>query len=72
MASRNRAFHVCFLDDSQSLEIAHKSSRRVKPPFGLDELRIVGRFVLHSLSHDLACRLAKRRGLANSKDAHDW
>ena len=45
---------------------------RVKAPFGSDELRIVGRFVLRSLSHDLACRLAQRRGLANSKDAHDW
>jgi hypothetical protein len=24
------------------------------------------------MSHDLACRLARRHGLQNAKDAHDW
>jgi ParB family chromosome partitioning protein len=46
--------------------------KRVKPQFGTDELRIVAQFVLRSLSHELACRLAKRHGLQNLKDAHDW
>jgi len=46
--------------------------KRVKPQFGTDELRIVAQFVLRSLSHELACRLAKRHGLQNPKDAHDW
>jgi len=46
--------------------------RRVKPQFGTDELRIVAQFVLRSLSHELACRLAKRHGFQNPKDAHDW
>ena len=46
--------------------------KRVKPPFGTEELRMVAQFVLRSLSHELACRLAKRHGLQNPKDAHDW
>jgi ParB family transcriptional regulator, chromosome partitioning protein len=46
--------------------------RRVKPQFGTEELRMVAQFVLHSLSHELACRLAKRHGLQNPKDANDW
>jgi ParB family chromosome partitioning protein len=46
--------------------------KRVKPQFGTDELRIVAQFVLRSLSHELACRLAKRHGLQNPKEAHDW
>ena len=46
--------------------------KRVKPQFGREELRMVAQFVLRSLSHELACRLAKRHGLQNSKDAHDW
>src|SRR5882724_3197344 len=46
--------------------------KRVKPQFGTDELRIVAQFVLRLLSHELACRLAKRHGLQNPKDAHDW
>ena len=46
--------------------------KRVKPQFGTDELRLVAQFVLRSLSHELACRLAKRHGLQNPKDAHDW
>ena len=33
---------------------------------------MVAQFVLRSLSHDLTCRLAKRHGLQNPKDAHDW
>ena len=44
----------------------------MKPQFGTDELRIVAKFVLCSLSHELACRLAKRHGLQNPKDSHDW
>jgi hypothetical protein len=46
--------------------------KRVKPQLGCEELRLVTRFVLESLSHDLVCRLAKRRGLAKGKDTHDW
>ena len=46
--------------------------KRVKPHFGTDELRMVAQFVLQSLSHELACRLAKRHGPQNPKEAHDW
>src|SRR5216683_3940452 len=46
--------------------------KRVKPPFGNEELRIVAQFILRSLSHDLACRLAKRHGLESSKKEQDW
>jgi hypothetical protein len=46
--------------------------KRVKPQFGTEELRMVAQFVLRSLSHELVCRLAKRHGLHNPKDAHDW
>ncbi|MGB2621562.1 MAG: ParB/RepB/Spo0J family partition protein [Candidatus Acidiferrum sp.] len=46
--------------------------KRVKPQFGTEELRMVAQFVLQSLSHELACRLAKRHGLQNPKDANDW
>jgi ParB family chromosome partitioning protein len=46
--------------------------KRVKPQFGINELRIVAQFVLRSLSHELARRLAKRHGLQNPKEAHDW
>jgi ParB family transcriptional regulator, chromosome partitioning protein len=46
--------------------------KRVKPQFGTEELRMVGQFVLRSLSHELACRFAKRHDLQNPKDANDW
>ena len=46
--------------------------KRVKPQFGTEELRMVAQFVLRSLSHELVCRLAKRHGFHNPKDAHDW
>jgi hypothetical protein len=46
--------------------------KRVRPQFGSEELRRVAHFFLRSLSHELACRLAKRCGLQNPKDAHDW
>jgi ParB family chromosome partitioning protein len=46
--------------------------KRVKPPFGSEELRLVARYVLGSLSHDLVCRLAKRHGLQPSTKGHDW
>jgi ParB family chromosome partitioning protein len=46
--------------------------KRVKPQFGTEELRMVAQFVLQSLSHELACRIAKRHSLQNPKDAHDW
>ena len=46
--------------------------KRVKPHFRTEELRLVAQFVLRSLSHDLTCRLAKRHGLQNPKDANDW
>ncbi len=46
--------------------------KRVQAPFGRGELRIVARFALQSLSHDLACRLAKRHGLENPKEPRAW
>ena len=46
--------------------------KRVKPQFGTEELRMVAQFALRSLSHELVCRLAKRHGFHNPKDAHDW
>ena len=45
---------------------------RMKPQLGTEELRMVAQFVLRSLSHELVCRLAKRHGLQNPKDTHDW
>jgi ParB family chromosome partitioning protein len=46
--------------------------KRVKPQLGTEELRMVAQFVLRSLSHELVCRLAKRHGFHNPKDAHEW
>jgi 2-hydroxychromene-2-carboxylate isomerase len=46
--------------------------KRVKPQFGAEEMRMVGSFVLRSLPHELACRLAKRHGLQNPKDPRDY
>lgn len=46
--------------------------RRVKSQFGSEEMRLIARFVLEALPHELACRLARRRNLQNPKEAHDW
>jgi ParB family transcriptional regulator, chromosome partitioning protein len=46
--------------------------KRVKAPLAGDALRLIARFVLVSLSHDLACRLAKRHGLEPAKKGQDW
>jgi ParB family chromosome partitioning protein len=46
--------------------------KRVKPQLAGEELRLVVRFVLASVPHELACRLAKRHGLEKAKDTHDW
>jgi len=46
--------------------------RRAKPHFGSDELRLVAQHIVGSLSHDLACRLAKRHGFEPSKKGQDW
>jgi hypothetical protein len=46
--------------------------KRVKPQFGTEEMRMVACFALRSLSHELACRLAKRHGLQNPKDSRDY
>lgn len=62
-AKETLAFRHCLLADVL---------KRVKLQFGTEELRMVAQFVLRSLSHELACRLAKRHGLQNPKDAHDW
>ena len=35
-------------------------------------MRMVAGFALRSLSHELACRLAKRHGLQNPKDPRDY
>jgi hypothetical protein len=44
----------------------------VKPQFGTEEMRMVASFALRSLPHELICRLAKRHGLQNPKDPHDY
>jgi ParB family chromosome partitioning protein len=46
--------------------------RRVRAPLGSEALRLVARFVLASLSHDLARRLAKRHSLQPSQKGQDW
>jgi ParB family transcriptional regulator, chromosome partitioning protein len=46
--------------------------KRAKPPFGTDELRLVAQHLVGSLSHDLACRLAKRHGFETSKKGQEW
>jgi ParB family chromosome partitioning protein len=46
--------------------------KRVKPQFGTEEMRMVACFALHSLPHELVCRLAKRHGLQNPKDPRDY
>jgi ParB family chromosome partitioning protein len=46
--------------------------KRAKPPFGTDELRLVAQHLVSSLSHDLACRLAKRHGFEPSKKGQEW
>jgi ParB family chromosome partitioning protein len=60
----------------QTLALRHRVLaevlKRVKPPLGNDALRLVAQFMLRSLSHDLACRLAKRHGLEPSKKDQDW
>jgi ParB family chromosome partitioning protein len=64
------------LEAKQTLAFRHRLLadvlKRVKPQFGTEELRMVAQFVLRSLSHELVCRLAKRHGFQNPKDAHDW
>src|SRR5258707_47746 len=46
--------------------------KRVKPQFGTEQMRMVARFALRSLPHELTCRLAKRHGLQNTKDPRDY
>jgi ParB family chromosome partitioning protein len=46
--------------------------KRVKPQFGTEEMRMVACFALHSLPHELVCRLAKRHDLQNPKDPRDY
>jgi len=46
--------------------------KRVRAPLGSEALRLVARFILGSLSHDLARRLAKRHGLEPSQKGQDW
>ena len=46
--------------------------KRAKPPFREEELRLVAQFALGTLSHDLACRLAKRHGLEPATKGQDW
>ena len=46
--------------------------KRVKSQFGSEEMRMVAGFALRSVSHELACRLAKRHGLQNPKDPRDY
>lgn len=62
--------------EKQTLAFRHRILAEVlkhaKPPFGTNELRLVARFVLGALSHDLACRLAKRHGLEPATKGQDW
>jgi ParB family transcriptional regulator, chromosome partitioning protein len=46
--------------------------KRVKPQLGCEELRLVTRFVLSSLPHELAGRLAKRHGFERDKKTANW
>lgn len=46
--------------------------KRVKSHFGCEEMRMIARFVLEALPHELACRLAKRHNLKNAKEQRDW
>jgi hypothetical protein len=46
--------------------------KKVKPQLGTEEMRIIARFLLRSLRHDLAKQLAKRHGLQDPKDSNDW
>jgi len=46
--------------------------KRAKPPFREEELRLVAQFALGTLSHDLACRLAKRHSLEPATKGQDW
>jgi ParB family transcriptional regulator, chromosome partitioning protein len=46
--------------------------KRVRAPLGSEALRLVARFILGSLSHDLARRLAKRHGMEPSQKGQDW
>lgn len=46
--------------------------KRAKAPFGKGELRLVVQYLVGTLSHDLACRLAKRHDMEPSKKGQDW
>jgi len=46
--------------------------KRAKPPFGTEELRLVAQHLVSSLSHDFACRLAKRHGFEPLKKGQEW
>jgi len=46
--------------------------KRVKHPLDTEPLRLVAQFVVASLPHDLACRLAKRHGFEPSKKGEEW
>ena len=46
--------------------------QRVKLPLGADAVRLLARFILGSLSHDVACRLANRHSLEPSHKEHTW
>jgi hypothetical protein len=46
--------------------------KRVKPSLGCEEIRLVARFALEALPHEVACRLAKRHAAQNGKEGHGW
>jgi ParB family chromosome partitioning protein len=62
--------------DKRTLTFRHRLMadvlKKVKPQLGTEEMRIIARFLLRSLRHDLAKQLAKRHGLQDPKDANDW
>ena len=45
--------------------------KRVKPQLNSDQLRLVARFVLASLPHEQAVRIAKRHAIEAAKNEHD-
>ena len=46
--------------------------KRIKPQLNSDQLRLVARFVLATIPHEQAVRLAKRHGIEAAKNEHNW
>ncbi len=46
--------------------------KHVRPQLNSDQLRLVARFVIATIPHEQAVRLAKRHGIEAAKNEHDW